>query len=65
MSEMLGWLFIAYVAGSFATLVILWKTLAVRMAETTIDTLLDNGFLRFKRLPNGEVEILKWNDKQD
>lgn len=29
--------------------------------ETTIDVLIENGFLRTKR-KDGELEIIKWND---
>jgi len=28
----------------------------------TIDALVDQGFLRYKRDSKGEIEILKWND---
>jgi len=60
-----GWLFFAYCTGSIATALILWKTIAIRMAETTIDTLIENGFLRWKKLPGGDIEILKWNDNSN
>ena len=31
----------------------------------TIDTLVEGGFLRTRRMPDGELEILKWNDFSD
>ena len=32
--------------------------------EKTIDGLIAQGFLRYKKV-NGEIEILKWNDNQN
>jgi len=60
-----GWLFFAYVSGSIATALILWRQLTVRTIETTIDQLMDNGFLRYKKDKEGNVEIMKWNSFED
>jgi hypothetical protein len=60
-TEMLLWLLGAYVAGSGATWYLFLKKNFLDATEATIDTLIENGFLRTKRSANGEVEILKWN----
>ena len=58
---MLLWLLGAYVAGSGATWYLFLKKNFLDATEATIDTLIENGFLRTRRSANGEVEILKWN----
>ena len=60
-SENILWLFGAYFAGSAATYFLMLKATYVDAAGKTIDQLIDNGFLRHKRNPDGEIEILKWN----
>jgi hypothetical protein len=30
-----------------------------------VDNLIDNGFLRHKKDADGEIEILKWNEKDE
>jgi len=60
-----GWLFFAYLSGSVATAIILYKSIAMRTIETTIDNLIDNGFLRYKRDREGNIEIMKWNSNED
>jgi len=60
-----GWLFFAYLSGSVATAIILYKSIAMRTIETTIDSLIDNGFLRYKRDREGNIEIMKWNSNED
>ena len=60
-----GWLFFAYVSGSIATAWLLWRQLTVRTIETTIDQLMENGFLRYKKDKDGNVEIMKWNSFED
>jgi len=59
------WLFLAYIAGSFATYYLFLKANFMDASEKTIDTLIDNGFLRTRKGVNGEIEILKWNDPLD
>jgi hypothetical protein len=61
-TEMLLWLLGAYVAGSGATYYLFLKKNFLDATEATIDSLIENGFLRTKRGTDGEVEILKWND---
>ena len=60
-TESLMWLAGAYIAGSLATYYLFLKKNFINATEKTIDSLIDNGFLRYKRRADGEVEILKWN----
>ena len=65
LTENVMWLLGAYVAGSAATYLLMLKATFVDAADKTIDTLIENGFLRTKRNADGEIEILKWNDNSD
>jgi hypothetical protein len=58
------WLFVAYLAGSVTTYWLCRKTIALNSVESTIDQLVDQGFLRSKKDSSGETEILKWNDNK-
>jgi hypothetical protein len=64
-TEMLLWLLGAYVAGSAATYFLMLKATFVDAAGKTIDSLVENGFLRYKRTKDGELEILKWNQEDE
>ena len=64
-TEDLLWLLGAYIAGSGATYYLFLKKNFLDATEATIDTLIENGFLRTKRGSDGEVEILKWNATDD
>ena len=55
------WLFFAYSLGSIFTGYVFYKSGTRRGVESTIDGLIEQGFLRHKRV-NGEIEIIKWND---
>ena len=63
--EIMAWLLGAYVAGSAATYYLFLKKNFIDATEATIDTLIDNGFLRVRKGDNGELEILKWDAKDD
>lgn len=54
----IGWLFLAYVVGTGFGLWINFK-LAV---GTTIDSLVENGYLKHRKNAEGEIEILKHNE---
>ena len=58
------WLIIAYSAGTFFTMFFLRHQMTESTIEKTIDGLIAQGFLRYKKV-NGEIEILKWNDNQN
>ena len=64
-TENVMWLLAAYVAGSGATWYLFLRQNFLNATEATIDSLIDNGFLRYKRDDAGEVEILKWNETDD
>ena len=64
-TENVMWLLAAYVAGSGATWYLFLRQNFLNATEATIDSLIDNGFLRYKRGDDGELEILKWNDPDD
>jgi len=64
-SENVLWLLGAYVAGSAATWYLFLKKNFLDATEATIDTLIDNGFLRVRKSDNGELEILKWDEKDE
>jgi len=53
-----GWLLLAYVAG---TVFGLWYRQRGTV-EKTIDSLIDNGYLKHRKDANGEIEILKHNE---
>ena len=64
-TENVIWLFGAYIAGSAATYYLFLKKNFLDATEATIDTLIDNGFLRVRKSDNGELEILKWDAKDE
>ena len=59
------WLLGAYLAGSGATYYLFLRSNFLKATETTIDQLIEKGFLRHKKTSDGEVEILKWNAVDD
>ena len=54
-----GWLFLAYAVG---TLFGLWYNQKGTI-EKTIDSLIENGYLKHRRKADGEIEILKYNEE--
>ena len=56
------WIFAAYAMGSLITYYIVRRGILELAIETTISSLVQEGFLRHKRDQNGEIEILKWNE---
>ena len=56
-----GYLFLAYIVGSIATFILFYKTIVVHSIEKTMDALCKEGYLRHRKRPDGEVEILKYN----
>lgn len=64
-TENVMWLLGAYIAGSGATWYLFLRQNFLNATEATIDSLIANGFLRYKRGDDGELEILKWNENDD
>lgn len=59
------WFLAAYVAGSVVTGWMVYKSQTVSIVGSTIDSLCEAGFLKHKKSPNGDIEILKWDSKDD
>ena len=64
-TENVMWLLGANPTGSCATWYLFLRQNFLKATEATIDSLIDNGFLRYKRGDDGEIEILKWNQAPD
>lgn len=58
-----GWLFFAYAIGTGFGLWIGLKVSVLKITEATIDSLIENGFLKTRRNESGEIEILKYNEE--
>jgi hypothetical protein len=54
-----GWLLLAYIIGTGFGLWINFK----RAVGLTIDSLIENGYLKHRKDANGEIEILKHNEE--
>lgn len=54
-----GWLLLAYAIG---TAFGLWMSFQ-RAVGVTIDSLIENGYLKHRTNADGEVEILKYNEE--
>lgn len=59
------WMGVAYLGGTFFTLWWLGPQIAEKSIGKTIDSLIAQGFLKYKKDDKGEIEILKWNDYQN
>ena len=55
-------IFIAYVLGTYMGFVFA-KTRVQKIIGETIDNLISQGYLQTKSDDDGEVEIMKWNEK--
>ena len=58
------WFFGSYVAGTIIGMAFGYASGARKAIEATIDQLCKNGFLRYRKKENGEVEILKFNHEE-
>jgi hypothetical protein len=55
-----GWLALAYVAGTGFGL---WYK-QTSTVEKTIDSLIDNGYLKYRKKSNGDIDILKKHETE-
>ena len=55
----IGWLLLAYV---FGTVFGLWVNFQ-KVIGSTIDNLIENGYLKHRKNADGEIEILKYNEE--
>jgi len=53
-----GWLALAYIVGTVFGL----KLRMDRVIGSTIDSLIENGYLKHRKKADGEIEILKYNE---
>lgn len=59
-----GWLLFAYVVGTAFGFYA--KDVSMQaVIGATIDSLVDNGYLKHRKDTNGDIEILKWNQDDD
>lgn len=58
----IGWLFLAYVVGTLFGMYVGWQAFGQKIVEMTIDSLIENGFLKTRENADGEIEILKHNE---
>jgi len=57
-----GWLLLAYAVGTAFGYVV-GKTSSIKdVAGVTVDSLIERGYLKTRRGPDGELEILKYNE---
>ena len=56
------WLFVAYSVGTAFGVVITLRAKMENIIGSTIDSLIDQGYLRARKDSNGDIEILKHNE---
>lgn len=56
------WLLLAYALGSAVSYGWGYKKGAMKASEYAIDSLMEQGIIRWSRDSNGEIQIHKWND---
>ncbi len=52
----------AYALGTVVGFYFGYQFAGKKIAASTIDALIEKGFLRWTRSSDGEIEILKWNE---
>ena len=57
------WFLAAYAVGTGFGYYLGWKSNMLSAAELTIDSLIERGYLKTRRGPDGELEILKYNEE--
>lgn len=57
-------IFIAYTVGTLFGLYVGSKLNTVRIIEKTVDDLISKRYIKTKPLPNGEVELLQYDEEQ-
>jgi|TARA_B110000977_G_scaffold33464_1_gene44594 hypothetical protein len=57
------WMFGTYCLGTAVGIYFGYNKANTTAIEKTIDNLIENGYLRAKKLPNGDVDILKIGDE--
>ena len=57
------WLFIAYTLGTLFGLYVGAKISTLRIVEKTVDDLINRRYIKTKRLPDGELELLQYDEE--
>jgi len=57
------WLFIAYTLGTLFGLYVGAKISTLRIVERTVDDLINRRYIKTKRLPDGELELLQYDEE--
>ena len=58
----MAWGWLAYVAGTVIGFYFGYRFAVDKVATATIDSLIEQGYLRSNKKIDGEIEVLKWND---
>ena len=56
-------IFIAYTVGTLFGLYVGAKINTLRIVERTVDDLINKRYIKTKALPNGEVELLQYDEE--
>ena len=57
-----GWLLFAYAVGTAFGWYMGFKNQVRNVSEVLIDSLIEKGYLKYRKDANGEIEILKYNE---
>jgi len=58
------WIFIAYTIGTLFGLYIGSQVNTIRIVTSTIDDLINKRIIKTRQLPDGEVEILQYDEEK-
>lgn len=59
------WLLVVSVIFTFVGYYMGKRDALIEAASSAVDVLIAEGYLRYKRSQNGEIEIIKWNEIND
>ena len=59
------WAFVFYASGTATGAWFVWKKQALDAVSITIDALCAEGYIRHSTNSKGEVELYKWDEKND
>jgi len=57
-------IFIAYALGTAFGLYVGFSSNSKRVVEKTVDNLINQKYIKTKQLPNGEIEILQYDEEK-
>jgi hypothetical protein len=59
------WFLASYIAGSISGVWLLSGSIYRTAARITIDTLIENGYIKTRTCEDGEIELIKINDNKE